>query len=69
MVFSDVMADEVVWMRHKLATPAVLAGILPDSVMCKGIRGHQFSHRLYYPHWFTLNDTVLRIWSSRMPLF
>lgn len=39
MVFSDVMADEIVWMTHKLNTPVVLAGRLPDNIMCKGIHG------------------------------
>jgi hypothetical protein len=61
MVFIDVFADEMVWMRHKLTTPAVLAGRLPGSVMCKGMHGHQISHRLYYPHWFALNGTDIKI--------
>jgi len=61
MVFSNMIAYEIVWMRPKLTTPAVLAGILPDNVMCKGIHGHQFSHRPYYPHWFTLNGAGIKI--------
>jgi len=61
MVFSDMIADEIVWTRYKLTTLAVLAGMWPGNVMCKGIHGHEFSHRPYYRHWFTLNGTSIKI--------
>jgi len=35
MLFSNVIDDEVLWMRMKLTTLKVVAGKLPEGIMCK----------------------------------
>jgi hypothetical protein len=35
MLFSNVIAGKVLWMRMKLKTLKVVAGKLPEGIMCK----------------------------------
>jgi len=44
MLFSDVVAADISWMRRKLNALKMVANSSPDSVTCKGTSDIQFSH-------------------------
>ena len=44
MLFSDVVAADILWMRRKLNAPNMVNSRSPDSITCKGTSGLQFDH-------------------------